>query len=250
MTIKSTVTLSAALAGLLFLAACSKPAPPPAEEAPAPAEQTQPAQEQAQPPAEEPAPADEAPAKVEDKAQPETPPPGTKPVAVLKTDKGTIEIAFFPEKAPNHVQNFLDLCRSGFYDGTKFHRVIPNFMIQGGDPNTRMGPPDTWGMGGKTNEFGNEVTLKAEFNDLHHVRGIVSMARSMDPDSASSQFFICVADYPSLDGKYTVFGKVIKGMDVVDKIVNAPRDTANDRPLQPVAIEKATVEYRPTGGKH
>ena len=167
----------------------------------------------------------------------------TETVAVLQTKLGKIVIKFFPEKAPNHVKNFLNLCRSGFYNGTKFHRVIPNFMIQGGDPNTKKGDPETWGQGGHEVN-GKEVTVKAEFNNIHHARGIVSMARAQDPNSASSQFFICVADAGSLDGQYSAFGEVIEGMDVVDKIVNAPTGP-QDRPTNPVAIEKVTIEQRP-----
>lgn len=167
----------------------------------------------------------------------------TETVAVLQTKLGKIVIKFFPEKAPNHVKNFLNLCRSGFYNGTKFHRVIPNFMIQGGDPNTKKGDPETWGQGGHEVN-GKEVTVKAEFNNIHHARGIVSMARAQDPNSASSQFFICVADAGSLDGQYSAFGEVIEGMDVVDKIVSAPTGP-QDRPTNPVAIEKVTIEQRP-----
>jgi peptidyl-prolyl cis-trans isomerase B (cyclophilin B) len=171
------------------------------------------------------------------------------PVAVLQTRYGKIVIRFFPGKAPNHVKNFLELCKSGFYNGTKFHRVIPGFMIQGGDPNTKTGDPSTWGQGDHVGPDGRPVLLKAEFNDIHHARGIVSMARAMDPDSASSQFFICVADAGSLDHQYTAFGEVIQGMDVVDKIVNGPKvgppaDPENSRPRDPVAIDKAWVEYR------
>src|SRR6185503_14192856 len=118
----------------------------------------------------------------------------------------------------------------GFYNGTKFHRVMPGFMIQGGDPNTIKGDPGTWGTGG--NEGKN---VKAEFNSVSHKRGIVSMARAQSPDSASSQFFIVVADSTFLDNKYSVFGQVTKGMDVADKIVAAPRDP-NDRPNQPTVI--------------
>jgi peptidyl-prolyl cis-trans isomerase B (cyclophilin B) len=172
-------------------------------------------------------------------------PAKTETVAVLQTKLGKIVIRFFPDKAPNHVKNFTNLCKSGFYNGTKFHRVIPNFMIQGGDPNTRSGDPSTWGAGSVTDKDGKEVTLKAEFNDIHHARGIVSMARAADPNSASSQFFICVADAGYLDKQYTVFGEVVSGMDVADKIVNAPRDPSNDRPKEPVAIDKALIEKRP-----
>ncbi|HYM62964.1 MAG TPA: peptidylprolyl isomerase [Thermoanaerobaculia bacterium] len=155
-------------------------------------------------------------------------------VVDVKTGKGTITIRFFPDTAPNHVKNFIDLAEKGFYNGTKFHRVIPGFMIQGGDPNTVSGSPNTWGMGGAPKN------VNAEFNNIHHARGIVSMARSNDPDSASSQFFICVADAPSLDKLYSVFGQVTKGMEVADEIVNAPCGV-NDRPNQPVAIISITV---------
>lgn len=152
----------------------------------------------------------------------------------LETGAGTISIRFFPDKAPNHVRNFIELAESGFYDGTKFHRVIPGFMIQGGDPNTKSGAPQTWGTGG------SEGNVKAEFNDVSHKRGIVSMARSQHPDSASSQFFIVVSDSPFLDRQYSAFGEVVSGMDVADKIVSAPRG-AQDRPNQPVSIISATV---------
>src|ERR1051326_6964658 len=117
--------------------------------------------------------------------------------AELHTSAGEIDIRFFPDAAPNHVKNFIDLAEKGFYNGTKFHRVIPGFMIQGGDPNTISGPPSTWGTGGSSNN------VNAEFSTVKHKRGILSMARSSDPNSASSQFFIMVANYPSLDGKYS-----------------------------------------------
>ena len=160
-------------------------------------------------------------------------------VAELHTTAGEIHIRFFPDVAPNHVKNFLDLAEQGFYDGTKFHRVIPGFMIQGGDPNTKSGNPNTWGTGGA----GKNV--KAEFSNVSHRRGIVSMARANQPDSASSQFFIVVADSTFLDKQYSVFGQVTKGMDVADRIVAAPRG-ANDRPNDPVTITKVVVrEARP-----
>jgi cyclophilin family peptidyl-prolyl cis-trans isomerase len=155
-------------------------------------------------------------------------------VAELHTSSGEIDIRFFPDKAPGHVKNFIDLAEKGFYNGTKFHRVIPGFMIQGGDPNTISGDPSTWGTGG------SGKYVNAEFNDVHHARGIVSMARAQDPNSASSQFFICVADSGFLDRQYTVFGEVTKGMDVADKIVNAPKG-ANDRPNNPTTIEKVVI---------
>jgi len=155
-------------------------------------------------------------------------------IAELHTTSGEIDIRFFPDKAPNHVKNFIDLSEKGFYNGTKFHRVIPGFMIQGGDPNTISGDPSTWGTGGSGKQ------LAAEFNSIHHARGIVSMARAQDPNSASSQFFICVADSGFLDRQYTVFGEVTKGMDVADKIVNAKRN-AQDRPDSPTTIEKIVI---------
>lgn len=155
-------------------------------------------------------------------------------VAELHTTAGEIHIRFFPDVAPGHVRNFLDLAAKGFYDNTKFHRVIPGFMIQGGDPNTISGNPNSWGTGG------SEKNIKAEFNAVAHKRGIVSMARAQSPDSASSQFFIVVKDSPFLDNQYSVFGQVTKGMDVADKIVNAPKG-ANDRPNDPTAITKIVV---------
>ena len=133
-------------------------------------------------------------------------------VAELHTTAGDIHIRFFPDVAPNHVKNFIDLAEKGFYNGTKFHRVIPGFMIQGGDPNTISGNPATWGTGGSPNN------VKAEFNTIPHKRGILSMARAQSPDSASSQFFIVVADSTFLDRQYSVFGQVTKGMDVVQAI--------------------------------
>ena len=138
--------------------------------------------------------------------------------AVIKTKFGDIEIKFLPEVAPNHVDNFIKLAKSGFYNGTIFHRVIPGFMIQGGDPNTKDSlKKNAYGQGGP----GHNV--KAEFSDLPHKRGMVSMARANDPDSAGSQFFIVVEDSRFLDRKYTIFGEVVKGIGVADKIVALPR---------------------------
>lgn len=159
-------------------------------------------------------------------------------IAELHTSLGEIDLRFFPEIAPNHVKNFIDLSEKGFYNGTKFHRVIEGFVIQGGDPNTVSGPRSTWGTGG------SGKNVPAEFNKIHHSRGILSMARSNDPNSASSQFFICVADVPSLDNKYTVFGDVTKGMDVVDKIVAASKGQEN--PSEPVTLEKVVVREAKT----
>jgi peptidyl-prolyl cis-trans isomerase B (cyclophilin B) len=151
---------------------------------------------------------------------------------------GDITMKFFYDKAPRHVQNFVDLAGSGFYNGTMFHRVIPGFMIQGGDPNTKNpeDPMHPYGTGGHMVD-GKEQRLKAEFNDTSHKRGIVSMARASDPNSASSQFFIVVKDSTFLDNQYSAFGEVVSGMDVADKIAAVPRG-ANDRPNQPVRIKK------------
>jgi peptidyl-prolyl cis-trans isomerase B (cyclophilin B) len=143
--------------------------------------------------------------------------------AIIRTNLGDITLKFFPEVAPNHVNNFIELAKKGFYNGTTFHRVVPRFVIQGGDPNSKNPDRSKHGMGGP----GYQV--KAEFNKKNHRRGTLSMARSPHPDSAGSQFFICVADVPSLDGQYTVFGEVVKGIEVVDKIVSQPRD-GNDNP--------------------
>lgn len=153
--------------------------------------------------------------------------------AVIETKLGEIEIKLFHDVAPKHVENFTTLAKQGFYDGTVFHRVIPGFMIQGGDPNTKGPDKATYGMGGP----GHNV--KAEFSDIPHKRGILSMARAQSPDSAGSQFFIVVKDSNFLDGQYTVFGEVVKGMDVVDAIVNLPRnsrDLPNDRAEMKVKV--------------
>ena len=141
----------------------------------------------------------------------------------------------FPDTAPETVRNFIKLANSGFYDGTLFHRVIPGFMIQGGDPNTKQPDKSTWGMGGPG------YSIKAEFNSKSHLRGIVSMARSTDPDSAGSQFFIVTTDSPFLDRQYTAFGQVIEGLEVADKIVNMQRDE-NDCPLQEAKMIHVTTE--------
>jgi cyclophilin family peptidyl-prolyl cis-trans isomerase len=156
-------------------------------------------------------------------------------VAEIHTSKGEIDIRFFPDVAPNHVRNFLELAEKGFYNGTKFHRVIPGFMIQGGDPNTISGAPSTWGMGGSPKK------VPGEFNAISHKRGIVSMARSQDRNSASSQFFIVVKDSTFLNNEYTVFGQVTKGMEVADAIVNAPSDPGNNRPKDPVTIDSIVI---------
>jgi peptidyl-prolyl cis-trans isomerase B (cyclophilin B) len=148
---------------------------------------------------------------------------------------GSIVLKFYPDVAPNHVKNFLDLAGKKFYDGTTFHRVIPGFMIQGGDPNSRNPDRASHGMGGP----GHKV--KAEFNSKPHRRGVLSMARANDPDSAGSQFFICVADANFLDWQYTAFGEVVSGMEVADRIVSARRD-GRDNPLERIEITVAVSE--------
>jgi peptidyl-prolyl cis-trans isomerase B (cyclophilin B) len=155
--------------------------------------------------------------------------------AIIETRFGKIEVKFFPDIAPNHVDNFIELAKKGFYDGTLFHRVIPGFMIQGGDPNTKGQERHTYGQGGP----GHNV--KAEFNKIGHDRGILSMARSADPDSAGSQFFVVVQKAPHLDGQYTVFGKVTSGLEVMDQIVNLPRDS-RDLPDERVEMKIRIVE--------
>jgi len=158
------------------------------------------------------------------------------PKAIIKTKFGDMEVTFFPEKAPKHVENFIALAKSGFYNGTIFHRVIPGFMIQGGDPNTKdPNKPETYGMGGPSQR------LNAEFNDIPHRRGILSMARTSDPNSAGSQFFIVVKDSNFLDRQYTAFGEVVKGMEVADKIVSLPRNS-RDLPTERVEMTISIVE--------
>ncbi|BCA53449.1 Peptidyl-prolyl cis-trans isomerase [Nitrospira sp. KM1] len=148
---------------------------------------------------------------------------------------GDIVLQFFPDVAPGHVKNFTDLANKGFYNGTTFHRVIPGFMIQGGDPNSKSADRASHGIGGPG------YRIKAEFNSKPHKRGIVSMARANDPDSAGSQFFICVADANFLDWQYTAFGEVVSGMDVADKIVNMKRD-GRDNPLERIEMTVTVSE--------
>jgi len=157
-------------------------------------------------------------------------------VAVISTRFGDMVVTFFPEVAPKHVESFKLLAKEGYFDGTTFHRVIPGFVIQGGDPNSRDEDRTNDGTGGRAGKYyglGDEQdsstwTIPAEFNDSLHVRGTLSMARSQDPNSASSQFFICVDALPRLDHKYTVFGKVIQGLDVIDSIVTVPTPKKRD----------------------
>ena len=154
----------------------------------------------------------------------------------LHTNMGTITLELDEQQAPETVANFLQYVKEGHYTNTIFHRVIPGFMIQGGDPNTKdLNKKELYGMGGPGH------SVKAEFNDIPHKRGIVSMARSNDPDSAGSQFFIVVEDSPFLDGKYTVFGQVVKGMGFADKVVTQPRD-ARDNPTDRIEMTVTVVE--------
>lgn len=154
--------------------------------------------------------------------------------ATIETNFGKIAIELLPNLAPETVRSFVKLAKTSFYDGTLFHRVIPGFMIQGGDPNTKKSDKSKWGTGGPG------YNIKAEFNSKSHLRGIVSMARSTDPDSAGSQFFIVTTDSTFLDRQYTVFGQVIEGMGVADKIVNLPRDK-NDCPNQEAKMLHVTI---------
>jgi peptidyl-prolyl cis-trans isomerase B (cyclophilin B) len=173
---------------------------------------------------------------------PSPPPPNVGPRAIIKTKFGDMHLKFYPDVAPNHVRNFIKLAKSGFYDGTIFHRVIPGFMIQGGDPNTKNSlRKDTYGQGGPKDEKGNPILLKAEFSDIPHKRGIVSMARANERDTAGSQFFIVVEPSHFLDGKYTVFGEVVRGLGVADKIVALARN-AQDLPNERIEITVTIVE--------
>lgn len=156
------------------------------------------------------------------------------PIVTIETNNGTIQAELYPEVAPNTVNNFISLVKKGFYNGTIFHRVIPGFMIQGGDP-------EGTGMGGPGYGIKGEFAINRFPNDLKHSRGVLSMARSMNPDSAGSQFFIMVADAPHLDGQYAAFGKVISGMEEADRIVNVARDYS-DRPREDQIMKTVTVE--------
>jgi peptidyl-prolyl cis-trans isomerase B (cyclophilin B) len=193
----------------------------------------------------------------------------------MNTDEGEILLVFYPELAPHHVASFIHLSRTGFYDGTRFHRIVPGFVIQGGDPNSKDDDPRNDGTGGPTMSdvltadeqklvaqvnslleakgyagLDGPANLKAEFSKTaKHVKGSLSMARSRDVDSAGSQFFICVAPTPQLDGQYTLFGQVVKGQDVADTIVSAEKNAAagRDAPAKPVAIKSITI-VEGTGG--
>jgi cyclophilin family peptidyl-prolyl cis-trans isomerase len=157
---------------------------------------------------------------------------------VITTKFGDIQLEFYPEHAPKTVENFMELARKGFYDGLIFHRIVPKFVIQGGDPNTRnLDSRNTWGTGGPG------WNIKAEFNKNKHSRGALSMARSQDPNSAGSQFFIVLKDSSFLDGQYTVFGRVTSGMEIADKIEGISTDSA-DAPVDPEEAKMTKVTIR------
>ena len=159
----------------------------------------------------------------------------TNPIVTIEMENGKkMTVELYPDVAPNTVKNFVSLCNKGFYNGTIFHRVIPGFMIQGGDP-------EGTGMGGPDYCIRGEFTANGFQNDLLHTRGVISMARTMDPNSAGSQFFIMTTDSPHLDGQYAAFGMVTEGMDVADEIVNTKRDY-HDRPRTPQKMVSVTVE--------
>ena len=164
-------------------------------------------------------------------------------VAVISTNFGDMVVEFYPDIAPMHVESFMALVNEEYFNGTTFHRVIPGFMIQGGDPNSRNENRATHGTGGRAGKFfglGNEEDpstwlIPQEFSNTPHVKGILSMARTNDPNSASSQFFVCHDNANFLDNNYTVFGKVIDGLDIIDQIANVAKDQ-NDNPLEKVEM--------------
>jgi peptidyl-prolyl cis-trans isomerase B (cyclophilin B) len=163
-----------------------------------------------------------------------------KDLAVLKTSAGEMILEFWPEVAPKTVENFKALAQKGYYDGTAFHRIVKGFMIQGGDPLTKdPSREDDWGTGGPGH------TIKAEFNERKHQRGVISMARSQNPDSAGSQFFICLADAAFLDRKYTAFGRLVRGDDVLGRIGDTPVAMSNSgeksKPLTRIAVETIRI---------
>jgi len=158
------------------------------------------------------------------------------PHVLIKTKFGDMDVVLFPDLAPKHVESFLKLAKSGFYNGTIFHRIIPGFMIQGGDPLTKdPANRSRYGTGGPG------YTVPAEFNKVAHEKGILSAARTADPNSAGSQFFIMVDKAPHLDGQYTVFGEIVKGLDVAETIVSQPRDP-KDNPLERIEMTIEVIE--------
>jgi peptidyl-prolyl cis-trans isomerase B (cyclophilin B) len=174
-----------------------------------------------------------------DEAKPAAP-AAAKEVAVIKTAAGEMVVEFWPDVAPKTVENFITLAKKGFYDGTAFHRIVKGFMIQGGDPKSKDAALEAeWGTGDPG------YKIKAEFNDRKHVTGVISMARSANPDSAGSQFFICLGEASFLDGKYTAFGKLIKGEDVLKKLGDTPVGTSRggeeSKPKERVNVESIKI---------
>ena len=170
--------------------------------------------------------------------------------AIISTSYGKMEVKFFEGAAPKHVESFKTHAKNGYFNGTIFHRVIPGFMIQGGDPNTKGENKASYGTGGYAAKYygigleddSTTWSLPAEFNNIKHTRGILSMARSNDPNSGGSQFFICAANVPHLNGKYTVFGQVVDGLEIIDQIINLPRD-ARDNPKRRIEMS-VKIEQR------
>ena len=170
--------------------------------------------------------------------------------AIISTSYGDMTVKFFEGAAPKHVESFKMHAKNGYYNGTIFHRVIPGFMIQGGDPNTKGENKASYGTGGYAAKYygigleddSKTWSLPAEFNNIKHTRGILSMARSNDPNSGGSQFFICAANVPHLNGKYTVFGQVVDGLEIIDQIINLPRD-ARDNPKRRIEMS-VKIEQR------
>ena len=176
----------------------------------------------------------------DEKKEEKTPMNSSNEVAVIKTNEGDMVVQFWTDAAPNTIENFKKLARQGFYDGTIFHRIVKEFMIQGGDPNSKdPAKENSYGQGGPG------YNIKAEFNDHSHDRGVVSMARGPDPDSAGSQFFICLASVHRLDHQYTSFGKLIKGQDVLEKIgdIEVTRNSMGEpsKPTKRVVIESIKI---------
>jgi peptidyl-prolyl cis-trans isomerase B (cyclophilin B) len=170
-------------------------------------------------------------------------------VAVISTKYGDMIVEFFPDVAPMHVESFVALANEKYFDGTTFHRVIPDFVIQGGDPNSKLENRSLHGTGGRAGKFfgiGDENDsstwlIPQEFNSIAHEKGVLSMARTNDPNSASSQFFVCHGDPSFLDNNYTVFGKVIQGLEVIDSIANVEKDM-NDNPLEKIEMTVKMVK--------
>src|SRR5436305_14742834 len=184
---------------------------------------------------------------VEERKEEKTAMSNSNEVAVIKTNEGEMVVQFWTDAAPNTIENFKKLARQGLYDGTIFHRIVKGFMIQGGDPNSKDPAKEN-----RYGEGGPGYKIKAEFNDHPHERGVISMAREPDPDSAGSQFFICLAPVPRLDHQYTTFGKLIKGDDVLGKIGDTPvsRNSMGEmsKPTKRVTIEK--IDIVPAGSVH